>query len=93
MSEQELQATAIDLLEIVENQLEDAEPIIVKETLMRLMMTGTERAEALEFIACALSVEINDVVDNGRAFDLKRYANHLMALPDLSWMPEPMDTE
>jgi hypothetical protein len=60
---------------------------------MRLMMTGTERAEALEFIACALSVEINDVVDNSRAFDLKRYANHLMALPDLSWMPEPMDTE
>ncbi len=93
MSEQELQATSIDLLEIVENQLEDADPIIVKETLMRLMMTGTERREALEFIACALSVEINDVVENGSAFDLKRYANHLNALPDLSWMPASMEPE
>ena len=93
MSEQELQATSIDLLEIVENQLEDADPIIVKETLMRLMMTGTERREALEFIACALSVEINDVVENGSAFDLKRYANHLNALPDLSWMPASIEPE
>ena len=41
MSQQELQATSLDLLEIVENQLEDGEPIIVKETLMRLMMMGT----------------------------------------------------
>lgn len=93
MSQQELQASAIDLLEIVENQLQDGEPIIVKETLMRLMMTGTERGEALEFIACALSLEINDVVDNGSAFDVKRYAKHLNALPDLSWMPASMEPE
>ena len=93
MSQQELQATSLDLLEIVENQLEDGEPIIVKETLMRLMMMGTERSESLEFIACALSVEINDVVENAQAFDLKRYAKHLNALPDLSWMPEAADPE
>lgn len=93
MSQQELQATSLDLLEIVENQLEDGEPIIVKETLMRLMMMGTERSESLEFIACALSVEINDVVENAQAFDLKRYAKHLNALPDLSWMPEAADSE
>ncbi|TON31325.1 hypothetical protein CGH58_25780, partial [Vibrio parahaemolyticus] len=32
-----------ELIEIVENQLEDGNPIKVKETLMRLMMTGTPR--------------------------------------------------
>lgn len=85
MPEQDL-ANADDLLEIVKNQVEDSEPIKVKETLMRLMMTGTEREEALEYIACALSVEINDVVNNQAAFNIARYEQHLDCLPDLSWM-------
>ena len=84
----EEQANSVDLLEIVANQLEDGEPIKVKETLMRLMMTGTEREEAIEYIACALSVEITDVVENGNTFDLKRYEKHLDLLPNLSWMEE-----
>lgn len=88
MPEQQELANADDLLEIVENQLEDGEPIKVKETLMRLMMTGTERAEALEYIACALSIEINDVVNNQAAFNLARYEQHLDCLPDLSWMDD-----
>ena len=31
------------LKEIIENQITEGEPLRVKETLMRLMMTGTER--------------------------------------------------
>lgn len=85
------QATSLDLIEIVENQLEDGEPIRVKETLMRLMMTGTARDEAIEYIACALSVEMTDVVENGKPFNLSRYEGHLDALPDLSWMPGGAD--
>lgn len=41
------------LVETVKNQLEEGNPIKVKETLMRLMMTGTAREEAIEMMACA----------------------------------------
>jgi hypothetical protein len=74
------------LIEIVNNQLEDGNPIKVKETLMRLMMTGNSREDSISLIACALSVEIFDVMKNGAEFDNKRYAEHLERLPDLSFM-------
>ncbi|EHJ9978601.1 hypothetical protein KB975_004988 [Vibrio parahaemolyticus] len=75
-----------ELIEIVENQLEDGNPIKVKETLMRLMMTGTPREEAVAMMACAMSIEIFDVMKNEREFNLKRYTEHLNQLPDLSFM-------
>jgi hypothetical protein len=74
------------LLGAVENQLADGEPIKVKETLMRLMMTGTSREDALALIACALSIEVFDVMKNDAAFNLKRYSEHLDRLPDLAFM-------
>ncbi len=49
------------LVETVENQLAEGNPVKVKETLMRLVMTGTPRDEAIQMIACALSVEVFDV--------------------------------
>ena len=73
------------LVETVKNQLEEGNPIKVKETLMRLMMTGTAREEAIEMMACALSVEVFDVAKNGGSFDLKRYSDNLDALPDMPW--------
>ncbi|MDX1301606.1 hypothetical protein [Photobacterium sp.] len=73
------------LVEIVENQLTDSNPIKVKETLMRLMMTGIGRDEAVQMIACALSIEVFDVAKNEGSFDLKRYTENLAALPDMPW--------
>ena len=73
------------LVQTVENQLEEGNPIKVKETLMRLMMTGTSREEAVQMIACALSIEVFDVAKNGGSFDLKRYSENLNALPDMPW--------
>jgi len=73
------------LVEIVENQIADSTPIKVKETLMRLMMTGTARDEAVQMIACALSIEVFDVAKNEGSFDLKRYTENLTALPDMPW--------
>ncbi|MDO6705568.1 MULTISPECIES: hypothetical protein [unclassified Photobacterium] len=73
------------LVETVENQLADGNPIKVKETLMRLVMTGTPREEAIEMIACALSVEVFDVAKNDGEFNLKRYSEHLDALPEMPW--------
>ncbi|NOI77004.1 hypothetical protein F0224_15040 [Vibrio coralliilyticus] len=75
-----------ELIEIVENQLQDGEPLKVKETLMRLMMTGTPRDEAVAMMACAVSIEIFDVMKNEGEFNLKRYSEHLDRLPDISFM-------
>ncbi len=74
------------LVDIVENQLQDATPIKVKETLMRLMMTGHSREDAIAMIACALSLEVFDVTKNNAKFNDKRYSQHLDALPDLAFM-------
>ncbi|GEM77125.1 hypothetical protein [Vibrio sagamiensis] len=75
-----------ELLEIIENQLEDDNPIKVKETLMRLMMTGTSREDAVAMMACAMSIEVFDVMKKEGQFDLKRYTDHLNQLPNLSFM-------
>ncbi|HDY7921076.1 TPA: hypothetical protein RQK49_004587 [Vibrio vulnificus] len=75
-----------DLIEIIENQLHDGNPIKVKETLMRLMMTGTPREDAVAMMACAMSIEIFDVMKNDGQFDLKRYSEHLDQLPDIGFM-------
>ncbi len=75
-----------ELIEVIENQLQDGHPIKVKETLMRLMMTGTAREDAIAMMACAVSIEIYDVVKNEGEFNLKRYSEHLDRLPDIGFM-------
>ncbi|WP_162046624.1 hypothetical protein [Vibrio taketomensis] len=75
-----------DLIEVIENQLADGNPLKVKETLMRLMMTGTTRDDAVAMMACAVAIEIFDVMKNEGEFNLKRYSEHLDRLPDLSFM-------
>ncbi|MCW8334835.1 hypothetical protein J4N42_08935 [Vibrio sp. SCSIO 43135] len=86
MSEQNEFMQEAELIEVVENQLEDGNPIKAKETLMRLMMTGTPRDEAVAMMACAVAIEIFDVMKNDSEFNLKRYSEHLDMLPDLSFM-------
>ncbi|WP_067515743.1 hypothetical protein [Endozoicomonas ascidiicola] len=78
-----------EVTEIVENQLAENNPPRVKETLMRLMLEGIEREEAIEYIACALCVELDDVVNNGSAFNLERYERHLDLLPEMPWANAP----
>ncbi len=50
----------------------------MKETLMRLMMTGTPREEAIAAMACALAIEVFDVMKNGAGFNqtLRRAFEH-----------------
>ena len=73
------------LIEVVNNQLSDGNPIKVKETLMRLCMTGMERNEAIEYIACALGEEMTQVIGQGSAFDEARYGRLLDMLPEMPW--------
>ncbi|MDN3609684.1 hypothetical protein ACODM8_15270 [Vibrio ostreicida] len=75
-----------ELIEIVENQLSDGQPRKTKETLMRLTMTGTEREDAVAMMACAVAIEVFDVMKNQSQFNLKRYSDNLDRLPDLSFM-------
>nr|WP_086939166.1 hypothetical protein [Thaumasiovibrio occultus] len=90
MSEEEMM-TGETLIEIVENQLEDGQPKQVKEALMRLMMTGHSREDALAFIASALAIEVFDVMKNDATFNEKRYAENLAVLPAMPWQDELED--
>ncbi|CCN45466.1 conserved hypothetical protein [Vibrio nigripulchritudo MADA3029] len=87
-NEQEAIMTEEHLREVVENQIADGDPIKVKETLMRLMMTGHSREDAIDMIACALMLEVFGVMKNDEAFNLKRYKEHLDELPQMSWLED-----
>ncbi|CCN34008.1 hypothetical protein VINI7043_25147 [Vibrio nigripulchritudo ATCC 27043] len=87
-NEQEAIMTDEHLREVVENQIADGDPIKVKETLMRLMMTGHSREDAIDMIACALMLEVFGVMKNDEAFNLKRYKEHLDELPQMSWLED-----
>ncbi|MBW8192534.1 hypothetical protein K0504_15955 [Neiella marina] len=77
-----------DVLQVVENQLADGEPLVVKETQMRLMMTGHDKEEALELIACALTLELSAIAEQGESFNLARYSANLALLPDMPWLTD-----
>ncbi|WP_231847744.1 hypothetical protein [Shewanella violacea] len=76
------------LIETVENQIVDGEPKKVKETLMRLVMTGTPREEAIQWMACALAIEVSDIMKHGASFNAKRYDQHLDELPNMDWLED-----
>ncbi|CAM3738567.1 hypothetical protein [Parendozoicomonas haliclonae] len=78
---------------IIENQLEEGNPIRVKETLMRLVMTGTERSDAIELMACAMGLEMEAMVTSGNAFDLDSYCKKLDQLPDAPWLADIIDED
>lgn len=73
------------LLEMVDNQLADGQPPQVKTTLMRLVMTGTPREEALQYIACALGAELMAMEAEQGPFNLTRYGEFLDSLPEMPW--------
>ena len=84
--EQQLAGEAV--IEIIENQINDNNPPRVKETLMRLMLQGIDREEALKYIACALCVELVGVINDQTPFDEERYNRNLDLLPEMPWEEE-----
>ncbi len=88
MSEQDDYLSGEAVIEIVENQLAENNPKRVKETLVRLILSGIERDEALQYIACALCVELADVVNNQQVFNEARYIQNLDLLPEMPWEDE-----
>ena len=88
MEEREESFDAEAVIEIVENQINDNNPPRVKETLMRLMLQGIEREEAMQFIACALCVELVGVINDQETFNEERYNKNLDLLPEMPWEEE-----
>ncbi|WP_175609476.1 hypothetical protein [Shewanella sp. UCD-KL21] len=72
-NQQDSYMTEETLIETIENQIVDGEPKKVKETLMRLVMTGTPREEAVQWMACALAIEVSDIMKNNKTFNGLRY--------------------
>lgn len=67
----------------IENQLRDGNPECVQAVLNKLTLVGVERDEAIAMMAYVLSVEIRQVLEQGRGFDADNYERMLRALPDL----------
>lgn len=76
------------IIAAVENQLDDNDPPKVRKTLKRLISAGIEREEAIKYIACALSVEIFEIMKNSEPFNPTRYDTNLDGLPDMPWEDE-----
>ncbi|OGT87408.1 MAG: hypothetical protein A3G96_01565 [Gammaproteobacteria bacterium RIFCSPLOWO2_12_FULL_52_10] len=71
------------LVEAVETQLREDNPRETRRTLERLMAMGETRANAMRYIACALSVEVFEALKNQSPYDERRYIQNLKSLPTL----------
>lgn len=73
------------LLEVVENQVRDGTPPATRATLERLITAGETREDALHLIACVLSAEMFEMLEEKRVFDAAGYTAMLDALPTLPY--------
>jgi len=71
------------VLDAVENQLRENSPPEAKATFERLIAAGYSKADAKRFIACALVIEIFDVLKSEKPYDEARYLSNLARLPEL----------
>ena len=69
------------ILEVVENQLRDNDPPMVRKTLDRLIGEGYSDDEARDLIAVALATEIFHAAQDG--YNEARYRANLDSLPEL----------
>jgi len=72
-----------DIVEVVENQIKDKNPLETSLTLERLMKSGEPRENAIRYIASVCAVEMFDMIKSMRPFNEERYIKNLKALPKL----------
>jgi hypothetical protein len=73
------------LMEIVHNQVRDGTPPETRRTLDRLLAAGHTRERAEELIACVVSSEIFEVLQEGQEYNESRFVTALRRLPQLPW--------
>lgn len=71
------------LIEAIENQIESDNPPAAKATFNKLTLVGYEKEEILNLMAHVLAVEIDAILEEGRAFNTEWYEAALRALPEL----------
>jgi len=71
--------------EIVENQIREGAPLETSQTLVRLLGQGITREEAVRLIACAVAVEVYEVLKSKVAYNENRFITNLGKLPTLPW--------
>ncbi len=69
--------------EVLENQLKDNDPPETRQTYDRLRSQGIAESEVRRLLSAIITVEIFEVVKNGRPFDRARFIERLKALPRL----------
>ena len=74
------------IFEIISNQLKSNDPPETKFTFDRLKKQGFDDAQIKQMIGQCLSVELFDVIKNGKSYDNARYIKNLNGLPK-----EPID--
>ena len=71
------------LTEAIENQIESGEPPAAKATFNKLTLVGYEREDILNLMAHVLAFEIDNMLQEDRAFNGEWYETALRALPEL----------
>ena len=75
-----------EILNIVETQLNNNDPVETKKTLTRLLTLGYNEFQAKQLIAQCIIVEIFEVMKHQKTFNETRYIKNLKQLPK-----EPFD--
>ena len=75
--------TESTLTQAIENQIESDNPPAAKATFNKLTLVGYEREDILNLMAHVLAVEIDQMLEEVRAFDTEWYETALRALPEL----------
>lgn len=73
------------LFDTVENQIREHDPPAARQALARLLAAGVSREHAIAYIACVLSVEFFEIIEQQSSFDSERYCANLAALPALPY--------
>jgi hypothetical protein len=89
MYEPDRQVAREALFEAIENQMKGEGPPETKETFDRLRASGYSRNKTMELLACALLVELDEMVREKRPYDAASYIRKLKALPQLPWEYDP----
>ena len=73
------------ILEVVENQIRDGDPVETTTTIERLQRQGLLRPEAVRLIACVVATEMFQILKFGETFNEQRFIANLNKLPTLPW--------
>lgn len=73
------------LRQAVRDQIRAKDPPEVGATYRRLLGEGHDKANAIELVTAVLAVEMYDIMNEGRNFDLAKYITHLRRLPELPY--------